>query len=202
MTFLEDVKKTAERVTGWHRPAAGQLGVLVRKPEIATFRFRDDGLVPNHPRWPLIILSRAVRLPRALDPAAVFEAIFEKNGWGGIWRGEIYDYLHYHSRTHEVLGIARGSARVRFGGNRGRTFKVSAGDVVVLPAGTGHQALSLSKTFKAVGAYPPSGAYDECAPTPQYYERARQRIRNVPRPKTDPLFGAQGPLFKSWRLYR
>ncbi len=44
-------------------------------------------------------------LPRSLDPAAVWEAIFESNGWGDSWRGEIYDYLHYHSRIHEVLGI-------------------------------------------------------------------------------------------------
>jgi uncharacterized protein YjlB len=83
-------------------------------------------------------------LPRTLDPAAVMEELFESNGWGDSWRNGIYDYLHYHSRINEVLGIARGSAKVRLGGDRGRTLKLRAGDVVILPAGTGHQCLALN----------------------------------------------------------
>ena len=83
-------------------------------------RFRDDGIIPNHPRWPLILYRGAVCLPGALDPAAVFEDLFESNGWGNSWRNGIYDYVHYHSRIHEVLGVARGRGKVQFGGNRGR----------------------------------------------------------------------------------
>jgi uncharacterized protein YjlB len=67
----------------------------------------------------------------AADPAAVFERLFELNGWGGSWRNGIYDYVHYHPRTHEVLGIASGKARVRFGGDEGRSIALKAGDVVV-----------------------------------------------------------------------
>jgi uncharacterized protein YjlB len=100
------------------------------------FCFSDDGKIPNHPRWPVIIYWSAVRLPRTLDPAAVMEELFEGNGWGDSWRNGIYDYLHYHSRINEALGIARGSAKVRLGGDRGRTLKLSAGDVAILPAGT------------------------------------------------------------------
>ena len=37
---------------------------------------RDDGLIPNHPKWPLIIYKSAIRLPEALNPAAVFEDLF------------------------------------------------------------------------------------------------------------------------------
>src|SRR4029453_15221518 len=95
------------------------------------------------------------------------------NGWGDTWRDGIYDYLHYHSRIHEVLGIARGSGIVRLGGNKGRIVKLKAGDAVMIPAGTGHQCLSASKTFMAVGAYPPTGTYDECGPT------AEEHVRNV-----------------------
>jgi uncharacterized protein YjlB len=148
------------------------------------------------------VYRRAVMLPRSLDPAAVFEDLFERNGWGDSWRGEIYDYLHFHSRTHEVLGIARGSAKVRLGGLRGRTLTVKAGDALVVPAGTGHQSLSASRSFLAVGAYPPSGTYDECGPTAKDHDRAIKRVRKVARPRTDPLFGADGPLRALWKTRR
>jgi hypothetical protein len=98
MALLEDLKKTTEKATGWHRPAADQLCGLGRPGKVGVFRFADDGFVPNHPSWPLVILWRAVRLPRSVDPAAVFEDLFERNGWGDSWRGDVYDYLHYHSR--------------------------------------------------------------------------------------------------------
>ena len=84
--------------------------------QAASRLFKDDGVIPNHPKWPLFIYKSAVRLPGALDPAAVFEDLFRANGWGKSWRDSIYKYAHYHSRIHEVLGIARGSCTVQFGG--------------------------------------------------------------------------------------
>lgn len=130
--------------------------------------------------------------------------MFVRNGWGDSWRNGIYDYLHYHSRIHEVLGIARGSAKVRLGGDRGRTLKLSAGDVVILPAGTGHQCLTASKNFLVVGAYPPSGTYDECRSVADAdeHERRVQSIEKVKRPRRDPIFGASGPLLKMWKSKR
>ena len=85
------------------------------------YRFRQWGLVPNHPRWPLIHYRSVARFRDGIDPAALFEDLFDRNGWGDSWRDGIYDYVHYHSQTHEVLGIARGTAKVQFGGNRGHT---------------------------------------------------------------------------------
>jgi uncharacterized protein YjlB len=125
-----------------------------------TSRFKDDGLIPNHPKWPLVIYKSAVRLPVSLDPAAVFEDLFEANGWGASWRDGIYDYAHDHSRSHKVLGIARGTGRVQFGGPKGRTLILKAGDVAILPAGTGHQCLKASGDFLVVGAYPSTGTFD------------------------------------------
>jgi hypothetical protein len=97
MSFLEDVKRMAEKATGWKRPDNPQDLLRERKPQI--YRFKDDGLIPNHPKWPLVIYKNAVRLPEELDPAAVFEDLFESNGWRDSWRDGIYDYVHYHSRS-------------------------------------------------------------------------------------------------------
>lgn len=68
MPALETVKKFAEKMIGWSRPSKADLVTLVkeRKPHS-----RDDGIIPNHPAWPLIIYRSAVRLPDRLDPAAV-----------------------------------------------------------------------------------------------------------------------------------
>jgi len=199
MTFVESIKKTGERLTGWARPSTDQLAALRRARKPVTFRFRDDGLIPNHPVWPLVLYRGAVRFPSTLDPAAIFEALFETQGWGDMWRDGIYDYVHNHSRIHEVLGIARGKAKVRLGGRRGRTLSVKAGDVLILPAGTGHQCLSASKDFLVVGAYPPKGTYDECR-TAEDREHALRTIRKTSRPAKDPLYGAKGPLRKLWRV--
>ena len=168
MPMLEDAKKIAEKVTGWARPSRANLSALVRERKASTFHFKDDEIIPNHPKWPLVIYRGAVRLPKNLDPAAVFEELFESNGWGNSWRNGIYDYVHYHSRIHEVLGVARGEGKVQFGGHLGRTLKVKAGDAAILPAGTGHQCLSASKDFLIIGAYPPSGKYNECKPGLQH----------------------------------
>jgi hypothetical protein len=129
MPMLEDVKKIAEKVTGWSRPSRDNLSAFVRERKASTFRFKDDGIIPNHPKWPLVIYRGAVRLTKKYDPAAVFEELFESNGWGDSWRNGIYDYVHYHSAIHEVLGIARGEGKVQFGGHLGRTLRLKAGDV-------------------------------------------------------------------------
>jgi uncharacterized protein YjlB len=200
--LLEELKKSTERITGWQRPSAEQVATLLRRSKRGAFHFRDDGRIPNHPRWPVLIYWGVVQLPRAFDRAAVLEDLFESNGWGDSWRNGIYDYLHYHSRIHEVLGIARGNAKVRLGGDRGRTLNLRAGDVVILPAGTGHQCLVASKDFLVVGAYPPSGKYDECRPDAEQHEPSIKSVEKVKRPRKDPVFGAKGPLLKSWKTKR
>jgi uncharacterized protein YjlB len=198
MASLEDIKKLAETITGWARPSAEDMAGLVRHRKPVAFRFRDDGVIPNHPNWPLIIYRGVVRLPPAFDAAAVFEDLFKSHGWRGSWRNGIYDYVHYHSRIHEVLGVARGSAKVQFGGNRGRVVTVKAGDVAILPAGTGHRNLGASEDFLVVGAYPPTGTYDLCTRS-EDHARAVKTIAKVAKPRMDPVFGAKGPLIAAWK---
>ena len=195
MILLENIKRLAEKVTGWRRPDDPQS--LLRDRKAHTYRFKDDGIIPNHPRWPLIIYKNAVQLPQSLDPAAVFEELFVSHGWGNSWRNGIYDYAHYHSGIHEVLGIARGGGRVRFGGANGRALTLKAGDVAILPAGTGHQREKASEDFLVVGAYPTMGVYDECR-SPEDRGKALPAIARVARPRKDPVYGKDGPLMRVW----
>jgi uncharacterized protein YjlB len=170
--------------------------VQKRKPKTVTFK--DDGSIPNNP-LPVLIYQQAVRLDRATDPAAVFEELFAANQWGSSWRNGIYPYVHYHSSIHEVLGIARGRGRVRLGGDEGQEFDIEAGDVLVLPAGTGHHKLMSSEDFLVVGAYPPAGEYDECRGGKTEHDKALTSIPQVPVPDCDPVLGKEGPLPKAWR---
>lgn len=196
MPFLEDIKHLAETVTGYRRPAPGDIGLRSRKAH--AFRFRDDGRTPNNPNLPLVIYRTPIELRADFDPAAVFEVQFAANGWRDSWRDGIYDFLHFHTRTHEVLGIARGWVRVRFGGKKGRTIELRAGDVAILPAGTGHCRKAASEDLLVVGAYPPGGRYDEPRPSEIEPAAARRSIAKVARPRRDPVYGAKGPLMEAW----
>jgi uncharacterized protein YjlB len=129
----------------------------------------------------------------------MFEVLFKGYGWTGQWRDGIYPYLHFHTKAHEVLGIARGWARVQFGGKKGRTLALKAGDAVVLPAGTGHRRIAASKDLLVVGAYPKGSDYDEPKPEEADPKYARKRIAAVPAPRCDPLYGAGGPLTTLWK---
>src|SRR5437868_250293 len=199
MSLIEDARKLAEKTTGWRRPERKELTALVRTREPRLFRFEDDGVVPNHPRWPLVVYRNAVKLPEALDPAAVFEGLFAQNGWSDSWRNGVYDYLHYHSRIHEVMGVARGSAEVQFGGKDGRKVTIQRGDVLVLPAGTGHECLSASDDFLVVGAYPATGTYDVCRTSPEEHAKALKTVPKVPPPRRDPVYGKAGRLLHLWQ---
>ncbi|MGE5159204.1 MAG: cupin domain-containing protein [Gemmatimonas sp.] len=167
------------------------------KIEPLTIVFTDDGLVPNN-RLPFLIYKHAVDVVKA-EPERAIEELFGSNRWGGMWRNGIFDYLHYHSTAHEALGIAQGHARVRFGGDRGKEIEVSAGDVVVLPAGTGHQRILASRDFSVVGAYPPGQTMEITRPTPENREKALKTIPQVAVPDADPVMGSDGPLVRLWR---
>lgn len=159
--------------------------------------FEDDGLVPNN-ILPFLVYQGAVTLDPK-QPEETIENLFETNNWGGTWRNGVYDYLHYHATVHEVLGVARGQARVRFGGDHGQELDIKAGDVAILPAGTGHQCITASDDFCVIGAYPPGSRMEITRPKPENHAKALKTIPNVARPPADPVTGKHGALMRLWR---
>ena len=113
--------------------------IATKRTAPITHLFADDGSIPNNAALPFVLYRGGIDLAGSPDPERVIEKTFAGNGWGDMWRNGIYPYVHYHSMIHEAIGIARGRATVRFGGENGGRSRVTPGDVVILPAGTGHQ---------------------------------------------------------------
>jgi len=167
--------------------------------EPLAFLYQDDGTVPNNPTLPFLVYSKAIDLSGRIDPAALIEETFQANGWNdNMWRNGVYPFPHYHSMIHEVIGIASGRVRVRFGGDNGGELDLEPGDVAVLPAGTGHQRISATGDLLVVGAYPPAGRYNLCRGSRAEHARAVKSIPLVPMPESDPVYGADGPLVALW----
>jgi uncharacterized protein YjlB len=158
----------------------------VREPE--TRRFADDGRIPNS-RLPVLVY-RGVDAAR---DAAACEDLFARHGWLGAWRDGIFSYHHFHSTAHEVLGIVAGRASVALGGPDGETVEVAGGDVLVLPAGTGHCNLGASPDLLVIGAYPDGMAWDLRRGDPAERDEVLANLRAVPPPGADPVTG--GPLW-------
>lgn len=152
--------------------------------------------VPNNPRFPVIVYRQVAEGARE-TLAREFETRFKSHGWPPQWRDTIYDYHHYHSTAHEALGIAAGKATLMLGGPNAAKVEVEGGDVLVLPAGTGHCRTEASVDFLVVGAYPAGQEWDICreAPSPDQ----RQRIMSLAAPESDPVEGPGGLLTRIWR---
>ena len=90
MPIFEDLKEYAERATGLRRPGKREAPDFARARKPHAVRFTDDGLVPNHPRWPLIIYRGAVELDDRHDPAAIIPRKDSAYGTGGplskLWK--------------------------------------------------------------------------------------------------------------------
>ncbi|MVP01968.1 cupin domain-containing protein [Paenibacillus lutrae] len=167
---------------------------MPKKPEIQTLLFKDEETIPNNPALPALLYKRAFE-----ERAAEAEKIFNRNNWLNSWTGGVFDYHHYHSTAHEVLGVISGSAVIQLGGEHGQPVGLETGDVVVLPAGTGHRRLSATADFRVVGAYPDGMEADLLTGQADERPEALERIQRVPVPSSDPVYGKNGPLLLHWK---
>lgn len=164
--------------------------------EVEQLRFDASGGIPNNPGLPAIVRHGVDAIVE--DPDAC-EEMFASNGWNGSWRDGIFPFHHFHSNAHEVLGIVSGEATVLLGGPDGREVRLVGGDVVVLPAGTGHKRQAASSDLLVIGAYPRGQErYDLHRGDPGELEAMRRNIARVPRPENDPVDGRTGPIIDAW----
>ena len=166
----------------------------MREPEL--LYFKDDGKIPNS-KYPLLLYRNAFK-ERGDKGAAWLEQQFLHNNWSNSWRNGIFDFHHYHSITHETLGIYSGSALVHLGGEEGSKLTIQAGDIIVIPAGVGHKNLE-SDDLGVVGAYPGGMMWDMKYGKPGERPRADENIAALPVPDHDPLLGKKNGLRTIWK---
>ncbi|MBM3785378.1 MAG: cupin [Acidobacteria bacterium] len=173
------------------RDLAGLVAALPGTPE--SFLLTANGWVPNNARLP-VLLYRGV-----MSGAGEIETLLRRNQWEPQWRNGVYPFHHYHSTAHEVLGFASGEARILLGGPLpgGREVTVRAGDIAVLPCGTGHCLVDSSSGFLVVGAYGLGQSWDLCRGAPTDVQT--RTMAKLPFPAADPVHGAGGPLTKLWK---
>jgi len=156
----------------------------------------DDRKFPNN-SLPALFYRGALKLP-GLFPAFFLRKFFKQNGWSNSWKFGIYEYHHYHSITHEVLGVISGKTTLLLGGENGVKINIARGDVIIIPAGVAHKNLGKQNDVVCVGAYPEGMDYD------MNYGNAGERpqtdwnIKKVPLPSADPVYGSKGGITRYW----
>jgi uncharacterized protein YjlB len=169
----------------------------LKKPE--HYLIDGDNEFPNNDYLPVLIYKQAFS-SQEKKLAEVIEETFNKNNWTNSWRNGILEKHHYHSNTHEALGISAGHCKVQLGGPNGIILDVEKGDVVVLPAGIAHKNLNCSKDFEVVGGYPGGIEHDMKYGKPGERPTADENIRKVSLPETDPIYGYEGALITFWMI--
>ena len=155
-----------------------------------TYASIPNDTVPNN-RLPLLVHRNAV--PGGGVDAVI--SLFRKNGWSNNWSNPgVYTYPHFHSTTHECLGCASGWMEFSLSVGEGGWSKVrvSAGDVIILPAGISHEDVGHSDDNMMCGGYPDGRDWDNVQQaylSRADYVAAAKRIMALPIPTRDPVTG-------------
>jgi uncharacterized protein YjlB len=162
---------------------------------VETHYLKGNGRIPNS-RLPLLIYRGAVQVG-----VTEMEEQIRRNDWPPEWHSSfgMYPRHHFHSDAHELIAVTRGTMVGLFGGHDGVRATVTAGDVIVIPAGVGHFGESITEDLRLTGAFPAGYAiHDFRLGYPDEYARVVDRAQRVPIPANDPLHGPKGPLVEIW----
>jgi uncharacterized protein YjlB len=165
-------------------------------PGVHLYYLKDDGQFPNN-SLPVLHYEHALDLP-ALFPGKYVRSLFAKNDWRNAWASGVFTFHHYHSVTHEVMGIIHGETDLLLGGDHGVVVTVRKGDVLILPAGTAHKNLRSENAVKCIGAYPHNKNYDMQYGRPGERPATDKNIENVAMPSRDPVYGKRNGILKYW----
>ncbi|KAI9375489.1 hypothetical protein BJX61DRAFT_531558 [Aspergillus egyptiacus] len=168
-----------------------------------TYYLPPTDYAPNNP-LPILHYQNVLPQPRTEDGVTKFLTAnkWEKRGtWGPIWQS------HFHPNSHECYGVFQGSSTLLLGAagddgtsDVGLRVTVHAGDVVVLPAGTGHSSVESTVDYRYIGVYPTGCPRwrNEFGTRRIDSKSFRDEIAGVGFPEEDPVYGKNGPLIQLW----
>lgn len=169
---------------------------------VSRYQIPKHGLMPNTSlqNKPLLIYHSAFS-SSPLSASQIETYIRSVGVCAPQWRYTMYSTTHFHSTTHELLVISSGKARLLFGGEGnpgGVKVDVTAGDVILVPAGVGHQLLEDHGGFEMVGSYPVGAEkWDMCYGREGDNSKGIEaRIRGLGWFDKDPLYGQEGPALE------
>ena len=164
---------------------------------VERFYLKDDGTFPNS-ELSVLLYKDVLKVPK-LFPAFAIKRLFRSNRWTNSWSAGIYEYHHYHSTTHEALGVYNGRATLKLGGEKGIEVRIEKGDVLIIPAGVAHKNLDKENAIKCVGAYPNGKDWDMNYGKEGERPKTDKNIAKVPIPDTDPVFGTVRGVQRLWK---
>jgi uncharacterized protein YjlB len=162
------------------------------------YYFKDDGVFPNS-HYPALVYRNVLKFPRLTPGSRYVRTLFNENGWESAWEEGVFTFDHYHSNTHEALGIIKGETRLRLGGDNGGEISVRKGDVVIIPAGVAHRNLGAERAIICIGAYPNGCTYDMQFGKSGERPATDKNIRRVAFPGSDPVLGTSEGVINFWK---
>ncbi|OJD19549.1 hypothetical protein AJ78_00521 [Emergomyces pasteurianus Ep9510] len=105
-------------------------------------------------------------------------------------------------------GVFQGSSTLRIGCGKydshssGILVPVTAGDVIVIPAGITHSCVESVNDYHYVGVYPKNAPHwrNEFGKGPVDVVAVRKETSAVEMPEADPVYGNEGPLMYLWPI--